>query len=121
MRPADSGSCWPCVGFRRPTRRSRSSPPNGRRWRWRWWGCRGCCPVGEGGIGGDDTRALVAVTRGDDLIEEIGSVLVERQVAKFVADKQSRLGIDFQLTDQRVIDLRGQQVIEHIHGGGEED
>ncbi len=62
----------------------------------------------------------MAVTRGDDLVEEIGGLLIQGEVAEFVADEQRRLGVDLQLTDERVIHLRRQQVIEHIHSGGEQ-
>ena len=65
--------------------------------------------------------ALLAVAGGDDLIEEIRGLLIEGQISKFVADEQRGLGIDLQLADQRVIDLRGEQMIEHVHGGGEQD
>src|SRR5712692_8441581 len=37
-------------------------------------------PVGERCIGGNDGRTLLAVTCGDHLIEEIGSLLIEGQV-----------------------------------------
>ena len=61
------------------------------------------------------------MARGDDLIEEIRGLLIERQVAKFVNDEQRGLGVGLQLADQRVIDLRSEQVIQHVHGGGEQD
>src|SRR6202162_1849453 len=38
-------------------------------------------PVGERCIGGDNRRTFLAVTRGDHLIEEIGSLLVQSQVS----------------------------------------
>jgi len=42
-QPADWDS-WACANYRRPTGRSRSFPPGGRRWRWRWWCSTGYCP-----------------------------------------------------------------------------
>jgi len=38
-------------------------------------------PVGKGRVGCNERAALVAVTGRDDLIEEVGSVLIERKVA----------------------------------------
>ena len=43
-------------------------------------------PVGESRVGCDECAALIAVAGGDDLIEEVGSVLIERKVAEFVDD-----------------------------------
>ena len=58
---------------------------------------------------------------GNDLVEKIGSLLIERQVAKLVHDERRGLGIGFELADQRVIYLRSEQMIQHVHGGGEQD
>jgi hypothetical protein len=41
-------------------------------------------PLGEGGVRSDDSTAAQAVTRRDDLIKQIGGLLVERKVTKFV-------------------------------------
>jgi len=60
------------------------------------------------------------VARGDDLVEKVGSLLVQGQIAQLVTDEERRLGVSFQLTDQGVIHLGSQQVVEHVHGGGEE-
>ena len=54
------------------------------------------------------------------MIKEIGSRLIEGQVAEFVANQERGLDVGFQLADQRVIDVGGQEMIEHVHGGGEE-
>jgi len=35
-------------------------------------------------VGGDQRTAMTAVARGDDLIEQVGSLLIERKVAEFV-------------------------------------
>jgi hypothetical protein len=37
-------------------------------------------PVGKCCVGGDDGRALLAVASGDDLIEKIRALLIEREV-----------------------------------------
>jgi len=42
----------------------------------------------------------VAVASGDDLVEEIRSLLVERQVAKFVADQERGFRVDLELANQ---------------------
>ena len=65
--------------------------------------------------------SLLAVARGDDLVKEVRGLLIERQVAKLVTDEQGGIGIDLELADQRVIDLRSEQMIQHVHGGGEQD
>src|SRR6185436_13900559 len=70
--------------------------------------------------GGNDGGSFVAVARGDDLVEKIGTLLIERQIAKLVNDEQSGLSVDPQFADQRVIDLRSKQVVEHVHGGSEQ-
>src|SRR5213593_2029064 len=44
-------------------------------------------PLGEGSVGSDDGTATQAVAGRDDLIKEIGCLLVERQVTEFVADE----------------------------------
>jgi hypothetical protein len=77
-------------------------------------------PVGERCVRCNNRRAFLAVPRRDDLIEEIGGLLVEGQIAQLVTDEERRLGVGLELADQGVIDLGGQQVVEHIHGGGEE-
>ena len=41
-------------------------------------------PLGEGRIGSDDSTAAQAVARRDDLIKQIGGLLVERKVTEFV-------------------------------------
>ncbi len=41
-------------------------------------------PFGEGRVGGDDGGALVTVTGGDHLKEQVGGLLIERQVTQFV-------------------------------------
>ena len=47
-------------------------------------------------------------------------MLVERHIPRFVADEQARLGIEPQLANHGMIGLRSMQLIEHVHGVGEE-
>src|SRR5262249_49466756 len=70
--------------------------------------------------GGNQGGTLVTVARGDDLVKEIRSLLVQGQVTQFIDDQQCWLGIELEFANQRVIDLRSQQVIEHVHSGGEQ-
>lgn len=44
--------------------------------------------VGKRGVGGDHGRAFVAMARRDHLVKEIGGLLVEGQIAQFVANEQ---------------------------------
>ena len=37
-------------------------------------------PVGKGRVGGDERTSSMAVAGGDDLIEEVGSLLIERKI-----------------------------------------
>ena len=77
-------------------------------------------PVGERGVGRNNRAALVTVAGGDDLVKEVGSLLVEGQVTQFVDDQGGGLGVDLEFADQGVIDLGSEQLVEHLHGGGEE-
>src|SRR5712691_10645052 len=43
-------------------------------------------PVGEGGIGSNKRAALMAVAGGDNLIEEVGSLLIERKISQLIDD-----------------------------------
>src|SRR5579859_1773227 len=45
-------------------------------------------PVGKRGVGGDHGRAFVAMARRDYLVKEIGGLLIEGQIAQFVANEQ---------------------------------
>src|SRR5580765_3743923 len=75
-------------------------------------------PVGERCVGGYDCGTSLAVAGGDNLIEEVRRLLVEGQISKFVTDQQRGLGIGLELADEGMIDLGGEQVIEHVHGTG---
>jgi hypothetical protein len=78
-------------------------------------------PLGEGCVGCNDGATAMSVASGYDLVEEIGSLLVESNIAKFVHDDQRWIGIDFEFADQGVIDLGSGQLIEHVGGGGKQD
>ncbi len=43
-------------------------------------------PVGEGCIGSNERAALMAVASGDNLIEEVGSLLIERKISQLIDD-----------------------------------
>lgn len=62
----------------------------------------------------------MAVTGGDDLIEEVGSLLIERKISELVDHQQRRFGVELEFANQGVIDLRSQEMIEHVHGRGEQ-
>ncbi len=57
----------------------------------------------------------------DDLIKQIGRLLIQGQIAQLVNNQECRLGVNPKLANQRVIDLRGVQVVEHVHGRGEQN
>ena len=78
-------------------------------------------PVGERSVRGDNGGTLLAVTGGNDLVKEVLGLLIEGQVAKLVHDESGGLRVGLELADQRVIDLRGEQMVQHVHGGGEQD
>ena len=61
------------------------------------------------------------MTGGDDLVEEIRRLLVKGQIPKLVTDEQCRLRIRLEFPDEGMINLGGEQVIEHVHGSGEPD
>jgi hypothetical protein len=65
-------------------------------------------PVGERSVGRNHSRPLVTVTGRDHLIKEVRGLLVEGEIAQLIADEEGRLGVGFELSNQRVIDLRGE-------------
>src|SRR5215813_766275 len=76
-------------------------------------------PVLVGTIGGDHhRRALVALA--DDLKQQIGTVLIDRQVAELVDDQQVGLEIAADLPLEAAGGLRGGERIDDVDGGGEE-
>lgn len=78
-------------------------------------------PVGERCIGGDECRTFLAVASRDDLIKQIRCLLVQGQVTQLVHNQKCWFCINPQLADQRVIDLRGIQMVQHVHGSSEQD
>lgn len=77
-------------------------------------------PFRKRSIGRDHGRSLEGVPGADDLIQQVRAVLIERQIPEFVNDEERRIGVALDLAHERVIDLSGKQLIEHIHRGGEE-
>lgn len=71
-------------------------------------------------VGAKEIYDELVIEDGDDLVEKVGGLLIQGQVSEFVTDEQRRLGVDLQPPDERVIHLRRQQMIEHVHGGGEQ-
>ena len=55
------------------------------------------------------------------MVKKVRSLLVEREIPQFVTDEQRGLRVEPEFAYQGVIDLGGQQVIQHVHGRGEED
>jgi hypothetical protein len=77
-------------------------------------------PLFESLVGGqDDGAALVAVA--DDLEEQIGSALVDGQVADFVEDEQGGAGVFAQFGFEGAFGLGGVQSVDDVDGVGEED
>ena len=62
----------------------------------------------------------MAVPSGDDLIEEVGGLLIQRKIAQFVNYEEGGLSVELKFANQGMIDLGRQQVIQHVHGGGEQ-
>lgn len=60
-------------------------------------------PVRERGIGRDQGAALMAVAGGDDLIEQVGSLLIERKVC---SARQGTIA-----TPQAIRDIRGNMLV----------
>ena len=63
-------------------------------------------PVRKRRVRCNERTALAAVTRGDYLVKEVRRLLIERKIPEFVTDEERRFGIDLQLANERVIDLR---------------
>jgi len=51
----------------------------------------------------------MTVASGDDLIEEVGSLLIERKIAELVDDQQSRFGVNLEFANQGMIDLEARR------------
>jgi len=62
----------------------------------------------------------MAMSRRDDLIEEVGSLLVQGKITKLIDQKKRGLSVELELAHEGMIDLGSQQVIQHIHSGSEQ-
>jgi len=60
------------------------------------------------------------VPGGDDLIEKVRGLLIEGEIPQFVTNEQSGVRVEAEFAHQGMIDLGSQQLIQHVHGGGEE-
>src|SRR5262249_9940386 len=76
-------------------------------------------PVLEGTVGGDHHRPAF-VAPADDLEQQIGAVLVDRQIAELVDDQQAGLEVATDLTLEAAGGLRGGERVDDVDGGGEE-
>ena len=77
-------------------------------------------PLFEGFVGGqDDGAALVAGA--DDLEQEVGSALVDGQVADFIEDEQGGCGVAAQFGFEGAFGLGGVEGVDDVDGVGEED
>ncbi len=76
-------------------------------------------PMLVGTVAGDDQGATL-IAFADDLEEQIGTVLVDGKVAKFVDHEQSRLQILAQFTLEAALRLGGGERVDDIDGGGEQ-
>jgi len=70
--------------------------------------------------GGDDEGAAF-IALADDLEEEVGAGLVERQIADLVQNQNRRRQIAVEFRLEAVGGLRGDQPVDRIDGGGEDD
>ena len=75
-------------------------------------------PVLEHPVGGDDGRAVL-VAQADDLKQQIGAGLIDRQIAEFVKNEQRRLAVAVQRLFQAPAALGGGERIDHLHSGRE--
>lgn len=88
-------------------------------------GCDGGVAVKDGGplfegfvCGEHDGAAFVAST--DDLEEEIGTALVNGQVADFIEDEKGRCGVFAEFGFERAFVLSGMEGVDDINGVGKE-
>ena len=77
-------------------------------------------PLVEGLVGGEDDGAAF-VAGADDLEEQISSALVDGEVADFVEDKQSRVGVFAQFGFEGAFGLGGVESVDDVDGVGEEN
>jgi len=77
-------------------------------------------PVSEGQIGCNQ-RGFCLVSCADNLEEEVRSLLAEGKVTHFVNSEEGRGLIIVEFFEQRAIGLCGDEMIDHIDGGGKQD
>src|ERR1700675_1898724 len=78
------------------------------------------CPLLEGFVGGQDYGSAF-VARADDLEEEVGSVLVDGEVADLVEDQERWAEVFAQLGFEGAFGLGGAQGVDDVDGVGEEN
>ena len=76
-----------------------------------------CGPLLQGAVGGTDDRPLFIAQR-DDLEEQIGARLVNREVPKLVEDQQRGLRVFFAFGFETPGALCGGEGVEHLNGTG---
>ena len=57
----------------------------------------------------------------DDLEQQVGAGLIDRQVSQFIKDQDAGLTILFEFLFEAAGGLGGQQTVDGIHGGSEQD
>src|SRR5439155_9727661 len=77
-------------------------------------------PAAEGLVAGQDERPLL-VAAADQLEEQVGAALVDRQVADLVDDQEPRHGVELELLLEPALGERLGQGADHAGGGGEQD
>ncbi|HET9627817.1 MAG TPA: hypothetical protein VFP84_40945 [Kofleriaceae bacterium] len=65
-------------------------------------------PLGDGLVGGDEHAASLIATA-DELKEQVGGPLLERQIAELVDDEQLGLGVEGDLFGELALELRARQ------------
>ncbi len=76
-------------------------------------------PLLERLVGGEDDRAAL-VALADDLAEQIGAGLVEREIPNLVQDQGRRRQIPFEFGLEPMGGLGGDQIVDGVDGGGED-
>ena len=76
-------------------------------------------PLLEGAVRGNNDRPLF-IAQLDDLEEQIGARLVNREIAEFVEDEQRGFGVFFEFRFETPSTLGGGQRVDDINGTGKE-
>src|SRR5439155_23295620 len=76
-------------------------------------------PAAEGLVAGQDERPLL-VAAADQLEEQVGAALVDRQVADLVDDQEPRHGVELELLLEPALGERLGEGADHAGGGGEQ-